>query len=945
MAGGYNIRISAEGLETVRKDFEALAKTSPEFAAAFDKLKASAPIFASNMERARQEVERTTQALDRSRVANDSAASSTGRLGQAAGQAGFQIQDFANQVAGGQSAVLAFSQQMSQLLGVFGTGGAIAGAALSVGLLATQFLSVGDATEEAKRQAEGYRDSLKELNELLETSWQRSVRLRQASIDAVIAPQERIREAATARGEQLGGQILTLEEQLATAERARATTLQADPEGRGLVARRQQSVIDELRRNLESLRGQAEVTRKEVEETTRVINQARGVSADPTLYEAGRGTVFPADTVESALQRQRDKDKQEAERRQREGEAEQKRIERDALALQATWDNYFDQAEKRAEDRATREAERRQKEAEEAAQRAAEQEEKRRQAEIDQTTRQYSSQLARGTTDALFDGFKKGESAAQALANVAERALRTAVAGALDTVVFRPLIQPVVASVIGGGLGTAGGSEGTGTGLVGGLAQSLGINAIGSQLSSALGLSGAGSFLSGLGGQIDAAGVSSGLFGNGISPLAQGPTLTGEPLGALSQSGLFGSSTLTSAIGGVGLGFGAGALAGNIVGGIRGTVDPTGGLVGAGLGAAAGFLIGGPVGALIGGVVGGAGGSLFGPTKQGLADRSGGSVRYGVQDGRLVILGAAGKRWDEAGARASTQQQLDAVNNALAARGLTISSDLGADYLGFGKAATRAGGSSTLDFSDSIWALRPAREDGNLSRVLSVLTGGGYNLDNTLSNVDWYQQVYKALSAAPQTSAEKFQAQLDALAKSFEDATEKARYFGLAEDALARNRDRQTQALRDQRDLTGLQLIQRQQGTLTGFLDQLDAQFASPETRLTSAQDSFARALSAARNADIRTADLGGLTGAAGSLLAAGRAYYGTGGGFGELDRFVRSSVESIGRQLDLPAFGGNLEASLSAAVNPLKDEMALLRDQVERLREELRATRIRAAA
>lgn len=43
-------------------------------------------------------------------------------------QAGYQIQDFIVQVQGGQSALVAFSQQGSQLAGAFGRGGAVVGA-------------------------------------------------------------------------------------------------------------------------------------------------------------------------------------------------------------------------------------------------------------------------------------------------------------------------------------------------------------------------------------------------------------------------------------------------------------------------------------------------------------------------------------------------------------------------------------------------------------------------------------------------------------------------------------------------------------------------------------------------------------------------------------------------------------------------------------------------
>ena len=48
-------------------------------------------------------------------------------------QAGYQIQDFIVQVQGGQSALVAFSQQGSQLAGAFGPGGAVVGAVIALG--------------------------------------------------------------------------------------------------------------------------------------------------------------------------------------------------------------------------------------------------------------------------------------------------------------------------------------------------------------------------------------------------------------------------------------------------------------------------------------------------------------------------------------------------------------------------------------------------------------------------------------------------------------------------------------------------------------------------------------------------------------------------------------------------------------------------------------------
>lgn len=95
------------------------------------------------------------------------AAKSAKNVGQAAGQAGFQIQDFAVQVGGGTSALTAFAQQAPQLLGIFGPGGALAGALVAVGAVAAKvFLDMGKGAEEAGKAAE---DMAERLNEAFKT--------------------------------------------------------------------------------------------------------------------------------------------------------------------------------------------------------------------------------------------------------------------------------------------------------------------------------------------------------------------------------------------------------------------------------------------------------------------------------------------------------------------------------------------------------------------------------------------------------------------------------------------------------------------------------------------------------------------------------------------------------------------------------------------------------
>lgn len=76
-------------------------------------------------------------------------------------QAGYQVQDFFVQVQGGQSVLTAFSQQGSQLAGVFGPQGAVIGALIAVGaVLAGVFTS---SSETAKKSVDDLIDSFDDL--------------------------------------------------------------------------------------------------------------------------------------------------------------------------------------------------------------------------------------------------------------------------------------------------------------------------------------------------------------------------------------------------------------------------------------------------------------------------------------------------------------------------------------------------------------------------------------------------------------------------------------------------------------------------------------------------------------------------------------------------------------------------------------------------------------
>lgn len=81
-------------------------------------------------------------------------------------QVGYQVQDFAVQVQGGTSMLVALGQQGSQLLGIFGPAGAIAGMILAIGTgLAGAFAAARGAADSATASSVSYGDAMKGAKE------------------------------------------------------------------------------------------------------------------------------------------------------------------------------------------------------------------------------------------------------------------------------------------------------------------------------------------------------------------------------------------------------------------------------------------------------------------------------------------------------------------------------------------------------------------------------------------------------------------------------------------------------------------------------------------------------------------------------------------------------------------------------------------------------------
>lgn len=282
--------------------------------------------------------------------------------------------------------------------------------------------------------------------------------------------------------------------------------------------------------------------------------------------------------------------------------------------------------------------------------------------------------------------------------------------------------------------------------------------------------------------------------GAGVSQAAWTP-LSGGAIGPVATAGDFGAATLGGLMGSFGLGMGAGSLASMVVGGIRGTAEPWGGLGGAALGAGIGAIFG-PVGALVGGLLGGAGGAMFGPTKKGMAQRAGGTVSIGVSEGGLVITGAGGKRWDEAGARAEIQEELDRLNQGFQSRGFYF--DGYSSRIGFGQGAERAGEQMAFDPFSVRGALRSANP--NLQTILR--TTQATSIEGLFSDADFVTQQYEPSIQKARDATDSFTASVRRLDQEYGPIADRARALGLATQDLVDAWFKQRGRLIQERDLT-----------------------------------------------------------------------------------------------------------------------------------------------
>ncbi|EED7418195.1 phage tail length tape measure family protein [Salmonella enterica] len=146
---------------TIDADVAPLLKGGQQANAVLAEIEASIDANIAQFKKMDTQVSATAQAVSQS-------TRSFGGLQNALRQSGYQVQDFIVQVQGGQSALVALSQQGSQLLGVFGAGGAVAGALLTIGTVIVGSLIAG--MDNATMSTKALTEAQKRLADIFQVS-------------------------------------------------------------------------------------------------------------------------------------------------------------------------------------------------------------------------------------------------------------------------------------------------------------------------------------------------------------------------------------------------------------------------------------------------------------------------------------------------------------------------------------------------------------------------------------------------------------------------------------------------------------------------------------------------------------------------------------------------------------------------------------------------------
>ena len=281
-------------------------------AQATDKLDDALHVVQTSGKGAARSIDAVASASDKAAAASTKQAAGTSKVGQIAQSAGFQVQDFAVQVAGGTSALTAMAQQAPQFLGVFGPGGAIAGALVALGAVAAKvFIGMADDSASAAEKAALLADAVQKIGEnagkavgedvdfglaqilaaaeqaeKLIDAYDRVTQAQNASTTAALANAEKLRQAevdlARIRGENIDeiAQITAgLEADAAAREEAARQQIAAQNEQLAK-AREQEQIAQDVFLQAQSLATQTELQRQAETRKLEILRAQRDALVD-----------------------------------------------------------------------------------------------------------------------------------------------------------------------------------------------------------------------------------------------------------------------------------------------------------------------------------------------------------------------------------------------------------------------------------------------------------------------------------------------------------------------------------------------------------------------------------------------------------------------------------------------------------------------------------------
>lgn len=498
----------------------------------------------------------------------------TRRMSLAMQQAGYQVGDFATQIASGQSAIIAFTQQGTQMISFFGTWGAVIGAAGAVlGALAVAYLRSTEAAKDAKEASEAYADAEKALI---------SLREERLKVEKQIAGTweggevEKSLKAVREAEKEVARQIQEMTE--LQKERQQVISVGAASLGVYLGQRMKQAGIeDDITEAYERLSKQQKNLKETREEYQKLQAKEQIKEEKEAAEEAAEAYSEYVEEQEEALR--------VLEARTSLGEKEAALLE-EKIKLEEKAGELTDAQEKKVEKLVQRRRElnaevEAQEEARKASEKAAEEIEKRQEKMYDRIT-EYGADV--------FEDFFNGQIAGwEDFTDEAKSIFLRMIAELSAEAIIRPAISPVMSGVAGAvGVPTSGAG-----GLIGG-----GLPAIGSALGARLAGTGIGSVLTSSP-YFNMQGGGGGFTPGGIPLPGRKPTVgaTWGNIGAGLAGGLLGGYGANQVFGG-GTGTNVGSGVGGVVGGAFGA--PLGPLGVAG-GSAIGSFLGGGIGSLFGG--------------------------------------------------------------------------------------------------------------------------------------------------------------------------------------------------------------------------------------------------------------------------------------------------------------------------------------------------------